>query len=441
MKVLNNKNSLIEKLIESPAYIEDTEYKVSAFCRFSEDGENGILFNTFTKELILLDGAEKEKFLSLSDSDFNGFLVKNHFLVKKDLNEQEFCDNCLKTLDLIGSKNYIDSFVILPTTDCNARCYYCYELGVKRTNMTDGTARDVADYIIKASKGNPVTIKWFGGEPLYNMNAIDIICAKLIENGTEYSTRMISNGYLFDEKTVEKAKSLWHLKRVQITLDGTREIYNKTKAYIYKDTDAFSVVIKNIKHLIKNKILVNIRLNVSEKNAEDILGLCSYLSSEFSENKEYLTVYPATLFDLKHERSCEEQAENTERYNKISAFLREKGLKKDSISPFFSLGRGCMAQNKSSVVITPDGKLGRCEHFSEGDKLYGSIKDAKINEKAYYYWEEKRRTDLCKECPLYPNCYGITHCPDLAENCDKQRMESRISSLDAAIKQFVKKKG
>jgi sulfatase maturation enzyme AslB (radical SAM superfamily) len=40
---------------------------------------------------------------------------------------------------------------------------------------------------------------------------------------------MISNGILFNEKNIVKARELWHLKNVQITLDGTESSYEQIK--------------------------------------------------------------------------------------------------------------------------------------------------------------------------------------------------------------------
>ena len=37
---------------------------------------------------------------------------------------------------------------------------------------------------------------------------------------------MISNGILFDEESVKKAKEFWKLGNIQITLDGTYDYYD-----------------------------------------------------------------------------------------------------------------------------------------------------------------------------------------------------------------------
>ncbi|MEI3172875.1 MAG: radical SAM protein [Lachnospiraceae bacterium] len=130
---------------------------------------------------------------------------------------------------------HITSYTIFTTTDCNARCFYCYEMGRSRIPMSDETAHKAAAYIAAHCGGEKVHLHWFGGEPLFNKQVIDIICTDLAEKGIVYESMIISNGYLFDGATVEQAVSHWKLKNVQITLDGTEEIYNRSKAFIYKD--------------------------------------------------------------------------------------------------------------------------------------------------------------------------------------------------------------
>ena len=94
--------------------------------------------------------------------------------------------------------------------------------------MSDRTAADAADYIARVSEGGKVTLSWFGGEPLMNTKAIDIITSELRARGVPFRSKIVSNGYLFDGELVRKAKDEWALEFAQITLDGTEE------------TDAFS---------------------------------------------------------------------------------------------------------------------------------------------------------------------------------------------------------
>jgi hypothetical protein len=116
--------------------------------------------------------------------------------------------------------------------------------------MSLETADAAADFIRRRSKGQPVRIEWFGGEPLYNLPVIDRICERLDESGVDFFSIIITNGYLFDDAMVQKAVKLWKLKAAQITLDGTEAVYNRTKAFIYPGVNAYQTVKANIGRLL-----------------------------------------------------------------------------------------------------------------------------------------------------------------------------------------------
>ena len=116
--------------------------------------------------------------------------------------------------------------------------------------MDSAVAEKTAEYIARHCGGKEVSLSWFGGEPLYNMEAIDIICRRLEDKSVAFHSKMISNGYLFDKEIVRKANEDWKLRNVQITLDGTEDVYNKTKAFIYKGINAFKRVIGTVQSFV-----------------------------------------------------------------------------------------------------------------------------------------------------------------------------------------------
>lgn len=129
------------------------------------------------------------------------------------MDDQKYADHVRFIRRTMQKKpEHITNYVIFTTTDCNARCFYCYELGRSRIPMSVETAHKAADYISAHCGGENVSIQWFGGEPLFNKNIIDIISSDLAAKGVEYTSIMISNGYLFDDATVKQAVKLWKLK-------------------------------------------------------------------------------------------------------------------------------------------------------------------------------------------------------------------------------------
>ncbi|MBP3801508.1 MAG: hypothetical protein J6I85_05770 [Clostridia bacterium] len=58
---------------------------------------------------------------------------------------------------------------------------------------------------------------------------------------------MFSNSLLFNDKNIIKAKEKWHLKKVQITIDGTEFFYEKIKNV---PSGSFNILLINIKKIL-----------------------------------------------------------------------------------------------------------------------------------------------------------------------------------------------
>lgn len=401
--------------------------------------ENGLLlYSTLTGELFLLDKDEL-KLLDNKDPKLLEILNKKSFIVPNDLNEYKLA-NDLKQIGKIMLKHdkAITKYIIFPTTDCNARCFYCYELGRKRINMDLNIANDVAEYIKDKSMGEKVNLQWFGGEPLYNFSAIDRITELLNKWNIDYSSIMVSNGYLFNEELIKRAKDLWHLNSVQISLDGREELYNKVKNYIHKGTNPYLIVLNNIELLLKTKVEVIIRLNMDNQNVDELNKLSDDLINYFGDYNN-LDIYTVLIRDFGysiHEFNSEDEALNN--YSKLQEKLTNAGFCKIQRLKHDYVVNQCMADNDKSITILPDGRLGKCEHESE-DNLIGSIYDNKLDESMIKEWKETIVVDECKECVFFPSCVRLKKCAWNSSGCvDTDRKEMHINLRQKMINEYNK---
>lgn len=316
----------------------------------------------------------------------------------------------------------------MTTLDCNARCFYCYEKGRARITMTEETANNVATCIIDNANGSKVHISWFGGEPLVNYQVIDIICDRLASAKIRYSSSMISNGLLFSPEILNKAKQNWKLGRVQITLDGTKEVYQKSKAFVKADGTEFDRVLDNIETLLRNDIAVVVRLNQDVYNTDDLLQLVDLLNERLGEYKNF-KVYNHILFNDDHVLTDEQIDCHYKLSNKIVSSSLSSNPKLLSGPKVYS----CMADSPTSRVITPDGKFGKCEHYSS-EYLVGSLDGNDIDNEMLYKWAERYgRQEACDSCPLYPVCVRIKMCPNDSPVCYEFDREKEISMIKRAM--------
>lgn len=454
MKIINPSDSVISGILGKQEFNPDKKYIPSKFNTEHEYSGRHLVFNTLTRQMISLSSEENKiiediRIFSYSPNkppedtadNFIKELIERRFLVPENADELKLANQLKATAAVFGKKGYIKSYTIMTTTDCNARCWYCYELGRSRIPMTAETAEKTARFILDNSKGHKVKLIWFGGEPLFNSEVIDIICGKLRESGKEFVSTMVSNGYLFDDGVILKAKNNWNLKKVQITLDGTEEVYNGIKGYIYKGSNAFKRVTDNIETLLRTDIRVQIRLNIDRDNCGNLSELCDYLINRFSEYGN-IAVYTAVIMHYNNGKCIPRTPSDGEfekEYFKINDKLYNAGMiSKRKLSTTLK-GCRCMADSDSSAMIAPDGGIGKCEHFSESD-FWRTLDDPTVNREILESWKKRVVVEECKSCPHFPMCIKLEKCPDTANVCTEFDREMLNYHLKKQIEGFYDSK-
>lgn len=422
MKVISKANDTVLTILGKPKGT-DGDYRKMHFCVEQPQDGGVLLYHLLTKELLFLTEAEYAHCLE------NEELRKRWFVVPANTKDKSVAD-MVKWVLAAGKKQQraITSYTIFPTTDCNARCFYCFELSRSRIPMDLETARKVARYIKDHCGGEAVKIAWFGGEPLYNQAAMDEICNGLREYGVTFTAKATTNAYLFDEKALEKAKSLWNLKQVQITLDGTEAVYNRIKAYIHKDGSAYQIVLGNMERLLDAGIFVAVRLNMDLQNGEDLLTLVDELAKRFGSRKN-LCVYANHLFKgneaMADTYSEEEWNLRGEMMRRLEEKINANGLgvrggveKKPKMNY-------CMADSGNAVTILPGGEIGLCEHFSETEFI-GHIDREGFDEAVAKSWKETTAPiPECATCFYYPSCILLKKCAN-RNKCFLQHRQERL---------------
>lgn len=444
MNVLNEANmNIIKQLGGFQLKTKGKKYRMNKYCLEEMIDEDIIIHNFFTGAQVLIKPFEYSNIFTDYPCDYAEFLINNYFIVPEDFDEQSLVKLMRDRKSIPFTVNYLDhprSFTILSTTKCNARCFYCYEnKAKKKVHMTKETAEKIAKYIIDvAPKNQQLSIGWFGGEPLYNMDVIDIITSRVKSAGFNFYGSMISNGYLFDEKIVEKARYAWNIGNVQITLDGTKEVYNKVKNYIYKGS-AYERIINNIHLLLNQDIQVSIRMNCDAYNSESLKQLIVELHEEFKDYKNF-SMYVWPIFDENNERTEEQKKILYESLTELESLIQECGYSLSHNIEYDIKGLHCMVDSGDGVIISPNGDLGVCEHFIDSDFFSHvdnpSEKDMEILKSWRNYSEYG---ELCNNCPIYPICLRMTRCPD--ENaCDEHQKAYMIEHYRKCLKDAIKNK-
>ena len=379
-----------------------------------------LIFNSYSGKVIKF--TDIESILWLSDdyvnlSDVLSYLLENHFLIDSTVNE---IDKLLEESRYISAESNTSHFRILTTTCCNANCEYCYEKGVTPQTLSIHTADEIVSYITERSKDKKrITLTWFGGEPLLNVEIITYIMLKLKEHNSNKHiiTSMTTNGSLVDDKIVELAKSTWNLERIQITFDGMEKRHDEIKNYNNKKY-GFKQTISNVHNLVNAGIHISLRINYSTTNLQDVLPLIDYLYSEF---KNSVSVYCAPIFSSELYNSTYDPSN----LKIADTLIFEKLQKYNYISPKKVLKRRfktcAFATYRDHLVIDPDGNLFKCcEAMLHPDVSHvGNIWSKNLDEELISSWCSLSLRDECMLCPYVPLCLGGCKCASFNINTSK----------------------
>lgn len=439
MKTIVEPKAYIDKLWGKQRINETETYRLMHYVLQVDHDDKVLLHNVVTGQLAELDPEEVELLAKLPAVYTPGMeqLVMEHYLVPERFDEYK----SVKQLRLICQRRQtgdaVNHYIILPTTYCNARCFYCYESDYPHVQMTEETAGKLIEYIDQHRGGKDVSINWFGGEPLVGLQRIDQISQGLKDRGIPFTSSMISNGYLFNEEIAERSVELWKLQRIQITLDGTEETYNRVKAYVNARDNPFQRVLRNIDLLSSNKVHVNIRLNVDFYNQDNIRILVEELGKRYSGNR-FVTVYLSMLFsDVGFEpvsHSQDDMIALLRIIDEMTDRLKELKLAFDNMKYLDLTFSQCMADNPHSVMIQPDGSFCRCEHENIHDN-YGNIENGITEPQKLEKWKDTTEpSENCPRCAIYPACYHLRNCMNSDVPCIEEFQESNLEKQRKRIR-------
>lgn len=324
------------------------------------------------------------------------------FMVPKETDEFAQLQKYRMTYYRFIAKESSLSLIIPTTTKCNARCAYCFQDNAGRADILPGVEEDIKKFVNKnIGQDKKLTITWFGGEPLLNTGLIDRLSNYFLQQGYEFTSDIPTNGSLLTEAILKENFPKWHIKGMQITLDGTAENYARIKNYVAPELGKLERILENIDLADKYKIRTHIRLNVNKDNIDDLLVLAKQLNERYASS-EYVTWYSAHLQGTAADfHSDEEFLEMVERFSPLQAKSPWKisNVRKPPKINF------CMAERPGSYCIEPNGDLKICfESITNNLNDIGNIRD--FDPQTDQRREPSSLHSQCEKCVWLPLCGG-----------------------------------
>ncbi len=389
-------------------------FKPSQFNIILEQQNNQItLSNTRTGKHIIVSQQEYEKIFNvdkLSDTELKEEYIENKWFIPISLDEaSEYINNVYNARTDINTDHL--QFTIAPTMACNYRCQYCFEVQsntICNSFMTDETIDDFLEFVKKQleiyTKVKYIYIKWFGGEPLLQLEIIEKIIYRLadeilIPRNIGVYQHMYTNGLLMTPEVTDRLVQM-HLDSCVISIEGLSPTYAHLKQC---KEENFYTVINNIKYA-QDKFKILLRTTVTEYNINEIDSLIDYL-----EEQQLNCEYSLILVDYINGNTKETKVEYDEYMQKLAncnSYIREHCKHLKLLEPIkHEFGYGCEACCSNKCAIDPDGWIYKC-NILLGQKQYrvGNIANNKNNKEMENTWIHSKIQDKCKSCVLLPLC-------------------------------------
>jgi uncharacterized protein len=426
------------------------KYKSSRYS-FMIPTEDGVMLYSAMSGAVLklsgLDGQQVAKSVSGSPrnvstralpEDVLESLIEGGFLIPEDRSEMAQIKSRFQTARIATPM----VITITTTLDCNLGCYYCYEERSEEhlENADIESLRVFVKERLIRSQKKTLHVDWYGGEPLLNQKFIDQAAPQLQETCRElnvaYSASIISNGTCWPDD-VENFVTRNSIRQVQISFDGLQKNHDKTRRYREKAPrhlrqSSFLEAVALVDRLV-NIVRVDLRYNISKRNASDLLPFYLFAENRGWFNATYPPVIQPARVSAYTERSSflrsqelSEEEYSTLRQSLHTKFGRHVRIEEAEVPDGFPFPKTtvCAALASDSAVIGADKRIYRCGlQVSERDKSIAGLTGVRfrgipINVESRAldtlqtsqrdWWNSFDPTTLptCSRCSFLPICWA-----------------------------------
>jgi uncharacterized protein len=327
---------------------------------------------------------------------------------------------------------------ITTTMNCNLGCYYCYE--ERSPDRLDAHDLDallkLVNKRLEESGKRSLHVDWYGGEPLLNLEFLEIASAALQqlcrERGVLYVASIISNGTKWPDD-VAGFISRHKIRQVQISFDGLKANHDKRRRYRKGFSDGSESAFDHAVVLVDKLVQctrTDLRFNIDRGNRGDLLSFIDFAEARGWFAAPFPAVFqPARLASYSASSSFMRASElSLEEFDSLRQQVREHingaaKIEESEVPDGFPHPKTsvCAALADNSVVVGADGLTYRCGlQVGEVRRAVGSVADSGADNPREgtdaEWWRAFDPTSLpsCSSCSFLPICWG---------GCPKKHLE------------------
>ena len=386
---------------------------------------NVICFNTKLDAFCILSNEDLEllknniPLLASQSPNVYKALVEKGFIIEDDIDEYK---QLREEYEDATNNTSIYRLTILPSLDCNLRCWYCFEKHIKGSHLEERNSTSIFKFVETLFEKNPelehLEIELFGGEPLLYFEKELYPLLKKIKNyvlglGKNVSFFFVTNAVCINERTIPLFNEL--KANFQISIDGFKNRHDKIKFMPDTQVGTYDHVIQVIHQLTKNLeyCYINLRINYDDETLSHMEELIKDLSDI---NRKKIGIHLERVWQTIGFSNYE----NEELKSVINMWM----LNGFTIS-YMNMHRrsyACKASVKNQCVISYDGAIYKCA----GRDFSPNHQDGTLNADGNITWDDVKLAerleihthdnDMCRDCKFLPLCWGP---------CSQKQMESK----------------
>lgn len=379
---------------------------------------------------VIRDVIERPDLYADAYGPFLARMVREGFVVDNDFDEWK--EVVVKSDALRRPEEYM--IMILPTYQCNLRCWYCVQ---KHADLW--LAPEVIERIksliqskLAEESIRKLSLSWFGGEPLLAYGQVLEISrwakAAAAAAGKSYAASITTNATLLTPERIEELRDAG-MVHYQITIDGDSDTHNKIKVLGKKS--AYATTMANIAKIIEHTPVM-LRFNYTKDNMKPE-SIIADLDATLPKEHRHMVTF--TIFKVWQEA---EDAVPAHVVEKLAEMAKSIGLR-----PRFADAGMCYADQLNFDCVFPNGNVGKCDNHNP-EMVGGRISDSGKVEwsgtnEAFTPTVGLEKSE-CVKCKYLPICWGP--CVSKREKMLKERggVHCQFADRDSFMANMIRNK-
>lgn len=369
--------------------------------------------------------------LEIKDSET---LKETGCVVDEEINELELLKE--EYASVVSKENGVYELTLLPSLDCNLRCWYCFEHHVKGSRMASVVQDNIFQYVstlLEKENIQYLNVEMFGGEPLLYFEEELYPLLKRIqtvaeEKGKGVSFFFVTNATCIKEKHIPMFADL--KAKFQISIDGYKEKHNQVKRDVNSKEATYEKVM-NIIHLLCNsydECYINLRINYDNETLQHIGDV---IRDIVDIDRKKLGIHLERVWQTTGDKDSSNWVKNAIKLILGNGFT----------CSYMNLSRrsySCKTSKVNQSIISFDGKVYKCS----GRNFTPELQEGQLNATGEIIWDtdklQKRlgiqtyKHEKCESCKLLPLCWGpcaqkqLEYPNEISRFCQLENMEMSL---------------